>query len=63
MTDTPHAAEPKPIVLAFSDGRRYTVKTDVARWIWSEVARGRYSGLQEVIDRALDALFETTRPR
>jgi hypothetical protein len=60
MTDTQHATEPEPIVLAFSDGRHYTLKPDLTRWIWKEVERGRYSGPDEFIDRALDALLETT---
>jgi histidinol phosphatase-like PHP family hydrolase len=44
MTDTPQAADPEPMVLAFSDGRHFTLKPDLTRWIWKEVARGRYSG-------------------
>lgn len=59
MNGTIDATEPEPITLAFSDGRRYTVKTDLASWIWREVEQGRYSGPKELIDRALDTLFET----
>jgi hypothetical protein len=50
MTDTLHAAEPEPIVLAFSDGRHYTLKPDLTRWVWKEVEHGRYSGPEEFID-------------
>ena len=62
MNDTIDAAEPEPIILVFSDGARYTLQTDLTTRIWKEVERGRYNSPEEVIGRALDALFETTRP-
>ena len=58
MNGTIDATEPEPITLAFSDGTRYTLKPDLTRWIWEEVERGHYSGPEELIHRALDALFE-----
>lgn len=57
MKSATDATEPEPIVLAFSDGRRYTLKTELTRRIWEEVERGHYSGAEEFINRALDALF------
>ena len=60
MNGTTHAAEPEPIVLAFSDGRLYTLETNLTRRIWKEVERGHCSGPEELIHRALDALFEAT---
>ncbi len=62
MIGTVDAAEPEPIMLAFSDGRRHTLQSDLTIRIWKEVERGRYNSPEEVIGRALDALFETTRP-
>ena len=61
MNGTIDATEPEPIILAFSDGRRYTLETDLTRRIWKELERGLYSGPEELIGRALEALFETAR--
>ncbi|MDQ2944848.1 MAG: hypothetical protein M3Y27_02705 [Acidobacteriota bacterium] len=33
----------------FSDGRRYTLETELTRRIWKEVERGYYSGPEELI--------------
>lgn len=60
MKGTGDATELEPIILAFSDGRRYTLETELTRRIWTEVERGHYSGPEELIHRALDALFEAT---
>lgn len=60
MNGTIDATEPEPIILAFFDGRRHTLGEDLTRRIWKEVERGHYSGPEELIGRALDALFVTT---
>ncbi|HZS53188.1 MAG TPA: hypothetical protein VFA65_02195 [Bryobacteraceae bacterium] len=52
-----HTDAPEPIVLAFSDGRRYTLKPEITRHIWKEVAQGHYSSPEEYITLALDAYF------
>lgn len=51
------ATEPEPIVLAFSDGRRYTLETEITRHIWKEVEMGHYRSAEEYIIRAFDAHF------
>jgi hypothetical protein len=57
MNGATHATEGEPIVLGFSDGRRYTLKPKITRHIWQELERGHYSGPEEFINRASDALF------
>ena len=47
----------EPIVLVFSDGRRETLSAELTRRIWEKVERGHYSGPEELIHHALDALF------
>jgi hypothetical protein len=60
MNGTIDATEPEPIILAFSDGRRYTLEAGLTRRIWKQLERGHYSGPEELIQRALDTLFEAT---
>ncbi len=54
--------EPEPIVLAFSDGSRHTLSADLTRRVWEKVEREHYSGPEELIHRALDALFRDEIP-
>ena len=49
--------EQEPIILAFSDDRRVTFNPELTTRIWEAVRNGYYSGPQELVDRALDALF------
>lgn len=59
MSDIPNLdnAALEPIILVFSDERRYTLNPELTARVWEEVRNGRYSGPQELIDRALDSLF------
>ena len=57
MNGATDASEPEPIVLVFSDGRRYTLKPEITRHIWKEVNLGHYSGPEEYINRAFEAFF------
>lgn len=52
----------EPIVLAFSDGSRHTLNADLIRRIWEKVELEHYSGPEELIYRALDALFRDEIP-
>lgn len=60
MKGTIDAAEPEPIVLGFSDGRSYTLKPEITRHIWKEVEQGHYSGPEEFINRAFDAVLSVS---
>jgi hypothetical protein len=60
MSETPvmPEADMEPIVIVFSDGRRFTLGQEITARIWEEVKCGRYSGPQELITLALEAFFE-----